>query len=89
MGLLKRFEKLLHAYPDAEPVLPPKGFVAFVWAASEGARGYILLLAGLSASMAIFNALLFAMLGRIVDWLSVTPAANFWNERGPTLALLV
>ncbi|MES2686607.1 MAG: ABC transporter ATP-binding protein [Pseudomonadota bacterium] len=89
MFLLKRFEKLLHAYPDAEPVLPPKGFIAFIWAASEGARGYILLLAGLSASMAIFDALLFAMLGRIVDWLSVTAPANFWAERGPMLALLL
>ncbi|MDP2819197.1 MAG: ABC transporter ATP-binding protein [Polaromonas sp.] len=89
MILLKRFEKLLHAYPDAEPVLPPKGFIAFIWAASQGARGYILLLAGLSATMAIFDALLFAMLGRIVDWLTVTPPANFWQERGPVLALLL
>ncbi len=89
MFLLKRFEKLLHAYPDAEPVLPPKGFIAFIWAASEGARGYILLLAGLSASMAIFDALLFAMLGRIVDWLSVTPPAAFWEERGPMLLVLL
>ncbi|MES2382902.1 MAG: ABC transporter ATP-binding protein [Pseudomonadota bacterium] len=89
MRLLKRFERLLHAYPDAEPVLPPRGFVAFIWAASEGARGYILLLAGLSASMAIFDALLFAMLGRIVDWLSITSPANFWAERGPMLLVLL
>ncbi|MBA4327655.1 MAG: multidrug ABC transporter ATP-binding protein [Polaromonas sp.] len=86
--MLKRFEKLLHAYPDAEPVLPPKGFIAFIWAASEGARGYILLLSGLSASIAIFDALLFAMLGRIVDWLTITPPADFWQQRGPMLALL-
>ncbi|MDP3170850.1 MAG: ABC transporter ATP-binding protein [Polaromonas sp.] len=89
MRLLKRFEKLLHPYPDAEPVLPPKGFIAFIWAASEGARGYILLLASLSASIAIFDALLFAMLGRIVDWLSITPPANFWSERGSMLAVLL
>ncbi|GAB3479461.1 ABC transporter ATP-binding protein [Polaromonas eurypsychrophila] len=88
MFLLKRFEKLLHAYPDAEPVLPPKGFIAFIWAASAGARGYLLLLAGLSATMAIFDALLFAMLGRIVDWLAITPPADFWQARGPMLMLL-
>lgn len=89
MFLLKRFEKLLHAYPDAEPVLPPKGFIAFIWAASRGARAYILLMAGLSATIAIFDALLFAMLGRIVDWLAITPPANFWQERGSVLALLL
>jgi len=89
MFLLKRFERLLHAYPDAEPVLPPKGFIAFIWAASHGARGYIVLLASLSATMAIFDALLFAMLGHIVDWLSITPPARLWDERGPMLALLL
>jgi len=89
MFLLKRFERLLHAYPDAEPSLPPKGFIAFIWAASLGARGYIVLLAGLSATMAIFDALLFAMLGHIVDWLSITPPAKLWEERGPMLLVLL
>lgn len=88
MRLLKRFERLLHAYPDAEPVLPPRGFVAFIWAASHGARGYILLLALLSAAMAAFDALLFGMLGRIVDWLATTQPDRLWEERGPMLVLL-
>ena len=88
MFLLKRFERLLHAYPDAEPVLPPKGFVAFIWAASHGARTYIVMLAVLSAVISAFEALLFAMLGRIVDWLSSTQPAHLWEERGPMLALL-
>jgi ATP-binding cassette subfamily B multidrug efflux pump len=88
MFLLKRFERLLHAYPEDEPVLPPKGFMAFIWAASRGARGYIVLMAALSAAMATFDALLFAVLGRIVDWLSITPPARLWDERGPMLTLL-
>ncbi|MGC1173299.1 ABC transporter ATP-binding protein [Polaromonas sp.] len=88
MFLLKRFEKLLHAYPEGEPALPPKGFIAFIWAASHGARGYIVLLALLSAAMAAFDALLFAMLGRIVDWLSTTQPARLWEERGSMLTLL-
>lgn len=88
MFLLRRFEKLLHAYPEGEPALPPKGFIAFIWAASHGARGYIVLLALLSAAMAAFDALLFAMLGRIVDWLSTMQPARLWEERGPMLTLL-
>jgi ATP-binding cassette subfamily B multidrug efflux pump len=89
MLFLKRFEKLLHAYPDAEPTLPPRGFFAFLWATTEGARGYILLLAGLSATMAIFDALLFAMLGRIVDWLALSAPETFWQDRGPVLTLML
>ncbi|MFI5446296.1 ABC transporter ATP-binding protein [Polaromonas sp. UC242_47] len=89
MFLLKRFEKLLHPYPDAEPVLPPKGFVAFIWAASQGARGYIVLLALLSAAMATFDALLFAILGRIVDWLATTPPTQLWAAHGSVLTWLL
>jgi ATP-binding cassette subfamily B multidrug efflux pump len=88
MQLFRRFEKLLHAYPDAAPSLPPKGFVAFLWACTEGARNYIAWLGVLSAIMAIFEALLFAMLGRVVDWLSTTTPANLWTERGGLLLVL-
>ncbi len=88
MGFFKRFESQLPAYPDADPSLPPKGFMAFLWACTEGARGYILLLALLSAVMAIFEALMFAMLGRIVDWLGTTAPANLWTEHGNTLGWL-
>jgi len=88
MPLFKKFERLLHAYPEAEPTLPPKGFMAFLWACSQGARGYILALAVLSATMAAFEALMFAMLGRIVDWLGTTQPARLWAEQGATLTLL-
>ena len=88
MAFFKRFERLLHAYPEADPTLPPKGFAAFIWACTEGARGYIAWLALLSGFMAAFEALLFAMLGRIVDWLGTTPPARLWADQGPVLATL-
>jgi ATP-binding cassette subfamily B multidrug efflux pump len=86
MAFFKHFERLLHAYPEADPALPPKGFAAFIWACTEGARGYIAWLALLSAFMAAFEALLFAMLGRIVDWLGTTAPAKLWTDQGPVLA---
>ena len=88
MNLFQKFESLLHAYPEAEPTLPPKGFIAFIWACSRGARGFILLMAVLSGLLAAFEALLFAMLGRIVDWLGRTPPARLWIEQGTTLKVL-
>ena len=60
----------------------------FLWACTEGARLYILVLALLSALMSAFEALLFAMLGRIVDWLGSHRPGQLWVEQGPTLALL-
>ena len=88
MPVFKRFEKLLHAYPAAEPSPVPKGFAAFLWACCAGARGYIVALALLSAVVSTFEALLFAVLGRIVDWLGKTPPGRLWLEQGNTLKLL-
>ena len=79
------FEKLLHPYPEAEPPLPPKGFFAFVWACTRGLRGYIALLALLSAAIAAYEAWLFALLGRIVDWLGKVAPARLWDEQGPMM----
>jgi ATP-binding cassette subfamily B multidrug efflux pump len=86
--LFRFFEKLLHPYPPAEPSLPPHGFFAFLWACTSGVRGKIAAMALLTGAMAAFEALLFAMLGRIVDWLGTQVPARLWEERGATLMWL-
>ena len=86
------FERLLPAYPEAEPTLPPKGFMAFLWACTDGTRRYIGIMAVLSGSLAAFEALLFAFLGRIIDWLSkpelVTAPAQLFADHGTALWVL-
>ena len=86
--LFRFFEKLLSPYPPAEPALPPKGFFAFLWACTEGLRGKVFWLAALTAAMSAFEALLFAVLGRIVDWLSGVQPGQLWAQRGSTLSWL-
>ena len=61
--LFKFFEKSVPCYPSNEPALPPRGFLAFVWACARGVRGYVVAMAGLSALIAVYEALLFAVLG--------------------------
>ena len=85
--MFERFENLLHPYPDAEPALPPTGFFAFVWACTEGMRGYLLALALLSATLSAYEAWLFSVLGRVVDWAAQTPPGTFFSQHGGTLAL--
>ncbi|MGJ7509051.1 ABC transporter ATP-binding protein [Variovorax sp. GT1P44] len=86
--MFRFFEKLLHPYPPAEPVLPPHGLVPFLWACTHGLRGKIATMAVLTAVMSAFEALLFAMMGRIVDWLGGQAPARLWDERGTTLMWL-
>ena len=88
LALFRFFEKLLHPYPPAEPPLPPHGFFAFLWACTDGVRGKIATMALLTAAISSFEALLFAMLGRIVDWLGGQVPARLWDERGTTLMWL-
>lgn len=86
--MFRLFEKLLQPYPEAEPQLPPRNFFAFVWACTFGLRGYIVVLAVLGAGISAFEALLFAMLGKVVDWLSRVRPDQLWAEHGTMLKLL-
>jgi ATP-binding cassette subfamily B multidrug efflux pump len=85
VSLFRFFEKLLPPYPAAEPTLPPQGFLAFLWACTHGVRGKIAVMAALTALMSTFEAALFAILGRIVDWLGGQVPARLWAERGNML----
>ena len=86
--MFKYFENRLPPYPPAEPHLPPKDFMAFVWDCTRGLRGWVVAMAVLSAAIAVFEALLFAVLGHVVDWLSSVAPAALWTERkGSILAI--
>ncbi|RYF27888.1 MAG: ABC transporter ATP-binding protein [Comamonadaceae bacterium] len=83
--LFRFFEKRVPPYPVDEPTLPPKDFMPFVWAGTQGLRGYVVGMASLSAAIAVYEALLFAVLGRLVDWISQAPPGQFWAERSGIL----
>ncbi|MFZ4288911.1 ABC transporter ATP-binding protein [Variovorax sp. HJSM1_2] len=86
--MLRWFESLVHPYDDAPPKPPPRGFLAFIWAGTHGVRRYVLALTLLTAVVGAFEALLFAMMGRIVDWLSNVPPAELWAREHKSLLLL-
>jgi len=81
--VLRWFERLLDPFPTTETPPLPGRLLAFLWACTRGSRRYIALLAGLSASVSIYEAWLFAFLGQIVDLLTVwqTGDAAFDHER--------
>jgi ATP-binding cassette subfamily B multidrug efflux pump len=86
--LLRFFEALVPPYPDVPPRSLPRGFFAFVWECTHGMRGYIASMTLLTAGIGAFEALLFAILGHVVDWLAKVEPAKLWTtERGPLLAL--
>ncbi len=86
--MLSWFERLLHPFPEAAPSVAPRGFLAFVWACTRGVRRYILGMVLLTALIGAFEALLFAMMGRIVDWLGQVSPAQLWQQERGRLLLL-
>jgi len=86
--LFSWFERLVHPFPEAAPAQPPAGFFRFVWAGTQGMRAVILGVTLLTAGIGAFEALLFAMLGSVVDFLSQVPAERLWAEHKDRLALL-
>ncbi|WP_120971539.1 ABC transporter ATP-binding protein [Comamonas sp. lk] len=84
--MFRFFEKQVPPYPAQEPSVPPKGFFAFVWSCTQGMRGWIGLMTCTSALLAVYEAVLFAIMGRVVDWLAVVSPADFWAEQRGMLA---
>lgn len=86
--MLRRFENRIDPYPAAEPQVPPSGFFAFVWHCTQGMRRAIAWLAATSMLRSVFEALLFAMLGLVVDWLAQSGPGQLWAARGGHLMAL-
>jgi ATP-binding cassette subfamily B multidrug efflux pump len=82
------FEKLLNPFPEASVSVPRHRFWAFAWSCTEGLRGFMLAMTLLTAAIGAFEALLFGILGKVVDWLSVVPADRLWTQEGGKLMLL-
>ncbi|MDB5912842.1 MAG: putative type multidrug transport system, ATP-binding and permease component, partial [Ramlibacter sp.] len=83
--MYRLFEKLLHPYPEAEPPQLPKSFFSFVWACTAGLRGYLVMLAVLSAAISCWDAWLFSVLGHVIDWISNTPREQLWDQERSTI----
>ncbi|MEO7320377.1 MAG: ABC transporter ATP-binding protein [Nitrosospira sp.] len=81
------FENLVYPYPDTAERIPPAGFLAFVWEATNGVRRYIVAMSLLTAAIGGFEALLFGILGKVIDWLNHIPAALLWDQERHMLLL--
>jgi ATP-binding cassette subfamily B multidrug efflux pump len=87
--VFRRFERLVATYPDAAPAIPPRAFFAFLWQSTAGLRPYILVMTLCTAVIGAFEALLFAMLGKLVDMLARVPPAELWATERQNFLLLI
>jgi len=90
-ALFRFFENRLPAFPDTPMPLPsPRdGMLKFLWACTNGLRGWLLIFMILSAGIGIYEAMLFAWIGNIVDWLGVYTPQDLWVEKGDMLLIML
>jgi ATP-binding cassette, subfamily B, multidrug efflux pump len=86
--MFKYFESLVNPFPEIDNDAQPKTFWAFLWHATLGVRPYLLALVFLTAGIGAFEALLFSMMGSIVDWLAAVPRHLLWAQEGSRLLQL-
>jgi len=82
------FETRVEPFPAQEPKRPPATLAAFCWRYSRTVAGWIVLMALLSAFIAVGEVALFAFLGSIVDWLATAERDGFLEREGTRLWLM-
>ncbi|WP_367106717.1 ABC transporter ATP-binding protein [uncultured Psychrobacter sp.] len=90
-ALFRFFENRLPAFPETPMMLPsPRdGLLKFLWACTKGLRGWLLLFMILSAGIGVYEAVLFAWIGDIVNWLGLYTPQTLWSEKGDMLLLML
>jgi len=79
------FERLISPFPPEHPAEPPKGLYQFCRHYIRGIEPYLILMAFLTTCLAISEAMLYAILGKMVDWLSVKSTSEFMETEWPLL----
>ncbi len=86
--MFRRFENLVNPFPDDKQVVLPTRFWAFAWRCTKGMRLYILAMTLFTAATGAFEALLFALMGKAVDWLSTISPDQIWVNQTRYLMML-
>ncbi|KZZ62846.1 multidrug ABC transporter ATP-binding protein [Oleiphilus sp. HI0125] len=83
--MFRFFEQLVKPFPVDTPTTPPKGLVAFCIHYTRGVIPHLLIMACLTACIAVMEVSLFRFLGELVDLLTASTPATLWEEHSSTL----
>lgn len=83
--MFRWFEKRLDPFPDAELTVSKTDLCPFLWRSMNGAKRYLFGMTFFTALIAAFEAFLFAIIGKVVDWLANVNPQNIWVEEGANI----
>ena len=86
--MFRFFESRLPPYPDSPMALPRDGLLKFLWACTKGLRGWLFVFMFLTAGIGVYEALLYAWIGDLVNWLGTYTPETLWQEKKGSLLLM-
>lgn len=86
--IFRFFEGLVDPFPPEHPKQPPKGVFAFCRHYIRGMEPLLAIMAVLTATLAVSEALLYGMLGEVVDWLASKDPSTFLESHWPELVAM-
>lgn len=79
------FERLIEPFPHETPKQPPQGIWAFCRHYTRGSEPYLILMALLTAAIAVAEVMLFGFMGELVDWLVQKSPETLFQDEGNRL----
>ena len=86
--MLQWFENLISPFPKDLIKTPPKSLFKFAWLCIKDIKIYIGLMALLTAAIASFEAILYAILGKLIDLMVASGPSQFFNNHMDFLILI-
>ena len=86
--MLQWFENLISPFPKSLIKTPPKSLFKFAWLCIKDIKVYIALMAVLTAAIASLEAILYAILGKLIDFMVASGPSQFFNNHMNFLLLI-
>lgn len=84
------FERRIDPYPEEPLVLKRVSIGHFILACARGSGVWLFFLVLLNAGFGVFEAVLFQLMGKVVDWMTQLGPEQFWLDKsGPLMAMLL
>jgi len=85
--MFRFFERLVNPFPPQHPETAPSSLVAFCIHFTRGVIPHLLIMAMLTACIAVMEVSLFRFLGELVDLLTQNTPSTLWEEHSDTLLI--
>ena len=83
------FESRVDPYPDSYDYEKSKNIWQFVWTCTKGSRFWLLGLTLLTGLLGAFEAIMYAWMGWVVDWIGQYGVAQFWQEKSTIMIFML